>query len=224
MMQLVRRASAMVLSGLIVCAALGAKADTGVPDVSMLPGWKAIASTKWDVKTSGVKNWREMLTRWADGKECASDTCSSSGWAAMVAQVKAAGDVPAQAKVANRLINDTSQHPYVEDINNWGVAEYWETPYEFLKKSGDAEDFAITKYFLLKASGVPVADMQIILVRIKTLGGIGHAILAVRPDSAHTLILDNRMAAAVDASVLKNSYQPALGINDDSWCVYLPQK
>jgi predicted transglutaminase-like cysteine proteinase len=220
MMLMLRWASAMMLFGLIAFASIGAQAQ----DASMYPGWKAVSSTNWDVKTPGVKNWRQMLARWADGKECDSDTCSSGGWAAMVAQVKAAGDLVAQVKLANTLINNPAQHPYIEDINNWKTAEYWETPYEFLKKSGDAEDFAITKYFLLKAAGVPVTDMQIILVRIKSLGGIGHAILAVRTDGTHVLILDNRVAPVVDAAMVKDEYKPALGVNESSWSVYLPQQ
>ena len=217
MMSMLRRVPAVLLFGLIASAALNATADS---NASMFPGWKAVASTKWDVKASGIQNWRQMLTRWADGKDCESDTCSSAGWAAMVAQVKAAGDMVAQVKAANALINDTAQHPYTEDIKNWNAAEFWETPYEFLKKSGDTEDFAIAKYFLLKAAGVPVDDMQIIAVRVKSLGNIGHALLAVRPDSTHTLILDNRTQAVIDANLVKNEFKPVLGVNESSWSVY----
>jgi len=45
----------------------------------------------------------------------------------MVAQVKASGDLLSQVKLANSLINNPSQHPYKEDINNWNTNEYWET-------------------------------------------------------------------------------------------------
>jgi predicted transglutaminase-like cysteine proteinase len=218
---MLRRASAMMLFGLMTFAALNATADSIASTASMFPGWKAVSSTNWDVKAAGIQNWRQMLTRWADGKDCDSDTCSSGGWPATVAQVKAAGALVAQARLANSLINNPSQHPYKEDITNWNVTEYWETPYEFLKKSGDAEDFAIAKYFLLKAAGVPVDDMQIIMVRIKSLGGIGHAILALRSDSTHILILDNRVAAMVDANFVKNEFKPVLGVNEASWCAYI---
>jgi predicted transglutaminase-like cysteine proteinase len=216
-----RRASAMLLFGLIASAAFKAEADSSA--TAMIPGWKAVSSTNWDVKTSGIQSWRQMLTHWADGKDCESKTCSSAGWPAMVAAVTAAGDVVAKMKLANSLINDRAPHPYKEDIKNWGVTEYWETPYEFLKKSGDTEDFAIAKYFLLKAAGVPIDDMQIIMARAKSLGGLGHAILAVRTDSTHILILDNRIMALLDATLLNDEFKPALGVNESSWCVYAGQ-
>jgi predicted transglutaminase-like cysteine proteinase len=221
MMSTLRRLSAMVFCGLICSAVLSAEAVPDTSNASMLPGWKAIASTNWEFKGAGIQNWHQMLVRWADGKDCDSDTCSSTGWAAMVAEVKAAGDLVAEVKAANTLIN---KHPYTEDIANWKVAEYWETPYEFLKKSGDTEDFAIAKYFLLKAAGVPVDDMQIIMVRLKSLGGVGHAILAVRPDATHTFILDNRNPSVVDAKFVKNEFKPVVGVNESSWCVYTAQQ
>jgi predicted transglutaminase-like cysteine proteinase len=217
MMFLLRRASPVILLGLLACLAFDAAADS---TASMYPGWKAVYSKNWDAKPSGIQQWHQMVKRWADGKDCDSETCSSAGWSAMVAQVTAGGDLVAKVKAANALIN---KHPYTEDITNWNTAEFWETPYEFLKKSGDTEDFAIAKYFLLKAAGVPVDDMQIIMVRIKSLGGIGHAILAVRSDSTHILILDNRSPAVLEAQVIKGEYKPVLGINENSWCAYIAQ-
>jgi predicted transglutaminase-like cysteine proteinase len=214
----------MILFGLIATAALNAKADSTASEPSIFPGWKAVSSTNWDVKAQGVRNWRQMLTRWGDGKDCDSDTCSSAGWPALVAQVKAAGDRDAQVQLANSLINDPAQHPYKEDVTNWNAADYWETPYEFLEKSGDAEDFAIAKYFLLKAAGVPPDDMQIVVVRLKLQGNIGHAILAVRSDDMRTLILDNRVTRVLDAKLVKGEYKPVLGINESNWSAYIGQQ
>jgi predicted transglutaminase-like cysteine proteinase len=90
--------------------------------------------------------------------------------------------------------------------------------------SGDTEDFAIAKYFLLKAAGVPVDDMQIIMVRIKSLGNLGHALLAVRSDSTHIFILDNRLAAVLDAKLVKEEFKPVLGVNESSWSAYFAQQ
>src|SRR5262249_18995673 len=142
---------------------------------------------------------------------CESETCTTKGWDEMVAQVKAAGDLMAQVKLANSLVNS---HPYIEDMKNWGKADFWATPYEFLKKSGDAEDYAIAKYFLLRAAGVAAADMQIVAVRIRNLNNIGHAILLVRTGAnASPMVLDNRAAMILDAALLKKELQPVLGLN-----------
>jgi predicted transglutaminase-like cysteine proteinase len=216
---MLRRLSAVPALALTALVSFGAAGDS-VGDVTY-PGWKSVASTNWNVNTSAIKNWRSMLDRWADGKDCESDTCTTKGWASMVEQVKAAGDRMAQVKLANALINDPVQHPYIEDINNWAQQEYWETPYQFLKKSGDTEDYAITKYLLLRASGVPAADMQIVAGRIKSMGNIGHAILIVRVDDAHTVVLDNRIVPVLDAKLVKDEFKPMLGLNEDKWSVYV---
>jgi predicted transglutaminase-like cysteine proteinase len=120
-------------------------------------------------------------------------------------------------------MNDPAQHPYIEDINNWGKAEYWATAFQFLKKSGDCEDFSIAKYMLLKAAGIPVENMRIVAVRIRSLGGIGHAILVVyQGDEA--LVLDNRVAPVMDERLVRTEFQPALSLNEKSWWVHLPGK
>lgn len=186
-------------------------------------GSKEIASKNWTVKTSAIANWVAMLQRWSDGKPCESNTCTAKGWEALVAKVKAAGDPMAQIKTANSLMNDPAQHPYIEDINNWGKTEYWATAFQFLRKSGDCEDFSIAKYMLLKAAGVPVEDMRIVAVRIRSLGGIGHAILVVYQGST-AWVLDNRNQKVLDANLVKLEFQPALSVNENSWWVHLPGK
>jgi len=214
---MLRRLSGMTALALTALVSFGAAADSAL----IYPGYKAVSSTNWSVNAAAVKHWREMLERWADGKDCESDTCTSKGWAEMVARVKAAGDLMAEIKLANALINDPAQHPYVEDIANWKQQDYWETPYEFLKKSGDTEDYAIAKYMLLRAAGLPAADMQIVAVRIKSLGGVGHAILLVRTDAnAPTFVLDNRVAPILQITLVKDEFKPQLGLNEESWCVY----
>lgn len=48
------------------------------------------------------------------------------------------------------LVNDFfNQHiKFVNDINLWGVKDYWVTPLEVLTRgAGDCEDYSIAKYF-----------------------------------------------------------------------------
>jgi predicted transglutaminase-like cysteine proteinase len=186
-------------------------------------GSKEIASKNWAVNTSAIVNWNAMLKRWANGAACESNTCTSKGWDALVAKVKAAGDTVAQVKEANRLMNDPAQHPYIEDINNWGKQEYWATAFQFLKKSGDCEDYSIAKYMLLKAAGMPVENMRVVAVRIRSLGGIGHAILVVYLGNK-AVVLDNRVAPVMDEALVRGEFQPAISINEQFWWVHLPGK
>jgi predicted transglutaminase-like cysteine proteinase len=210
-----------LLVGVLALVAL----DSGTAMARSYPnifGSKEISSSNWGVKTAAVKNWLSMLQRWSNGKPCQeSNTCTTKGWQALVAQVKAAGDPMAQIKLANKLMNDPTQHPYIEDINNWGQQEYWATAYQFLKKSGDCEDFSIAKYMLLKQAGYPIENMRIVAVRIKSLGGIGHAILVVYQGNK-ALVLDNRVAPVMDESLVRGEFQPAISMNEQFWWVHLP--
>jgi len=92
---------------------------------------------------------------------------------------------------------------YAEDIDVWGVQDYWASPLEALSKgAGDCEDYAIAKYFSLASSGVPVAKLRMVYVRAM-LGGksLAHMVLAYYPQpNAEPLILDNIQAEVKPAS------------------------
>ncbi|TXH35812.1 MAG: hypothetical protein E6Q98_13945 [Rhodospirillaceae bacterium] len=157
--------------------------------------------------------WTSMLKRWKDGAPCNGATCSTKGWNELIARLKGK-DLKTQLKEVNREMN---LHPYILDINNWGQEDYWATPFEFLKKSGDCEDFAISKYMALKALGVPIADMRVVALRDLNLG-IGHAILVVYVDNV-PMVLDNQIGTVVPASSIKH-YQPVYSINEQKWWLH----
>ncbi len=89
-------------------------------------------------------------------------------------------------KTVNAYFN---RWPYRLDIDVYGESEYWATPQEFLRLSGDCEDYSITKYYALKQLGVPVDRMRIVML-IDTIRGIAHAVLAVKQGD-ETYVLDN---------------------------------
>ena len=81
---------------------------------------------------------------------------------------------------------------FLSDQELYGVADYWATPEEFIAHdAGDCEDFAIAKYFTLKAMGMEPAKLRITYVKSLTLNQ-AHMVLAyyATPDS-EPLILDN---------------------------------
>lgn len=81
---------------------------------------------------------------------------------------------------------------FVDDRDLWQVADYWATPDEFLlRDAGDCEDFAIAKYFTLKAMGVAPDKLRITYVKVESLQQ-AHMVLAYYPDPRSVpLILDN---------------------------------
>lgn len=118
------------------------------------------------------------------------------------------GDDFAKAKAVNTFFNTW---PYRTDDVVWGVPEYWATPEEFLEKSGDCEDYAITKYYAMRSLGVSADKLRVIAVK-DTIRGIGHAVLAIFiNDTAY--ILDNLSPYVLEHTVLKN-YRPQFSVNE----------
>lgn len=118
-------------------------------------------------------------------------------------------------KAINSFMNEA---PYVTDIVNWGVSDYWATTNEFLQKDGDCEDYAIAKYFSLKALGVPSEHMRIVIVQDSNLN-IPHAVLAVYDNALGQgvpLILDNQLPSPVKSSSILH-YKPLYSINEHAW-------
>ena len=56
-----------------------------------------------------------------------------------------------QLHAINRFLNDWRYKP---DDQNYGQRDYWATPLEFLRRSGDCEDYAIAKYVTLRELGI----------------------------------------------------------------------
>ncbi len=118
-------------------------------------------------------------------------------------------------------INDWgNEHPYIADQLNWGIVDYWATPYEFMEVNGDCEDYAIAKYYSLRAMGVPADRLRIMIVQDLNLGGIIHAILGVYDDGV-LWILDNQIKQVRDAMSIYH-YRPIYGTNENYWWRYTP--
>jgi len=117
-----------------------------------------------------------------------------------------------QIDAVNTYVN---KFTYVLDQVNWNVADFWETPLEFLEKHGDCEDFAITKYVTLKALGFDAADMRIVAVQDLSLDGAGHAVLLLR-FGGKDLVLDNQVSAVTTADKVLH-YRAIFSINEQHW-------
>ncbi len=110
--------------------------------------------------------------------------------------------------------------PYITDIRNWGVPDYWATVREFLRKDGDCEDYAIAKYYSLKALGFDPDAMRVVIVEDTNLN-VAHAVLAVYLNSK-ILILDNQMTDVASASSIVH-YRPIYAINEHAWWLFRPK-
>ncbi|PXW94752.1 putative transglutaminase-like cysteine proteinase [Sphaerotilus hippei] len=127
-------------------------------------------------------------------------------------------DDDARMQSVNQFVNRRLN--FREDIDAWGVADYWATPVESLGKGqGDCEDYAISKYFALLATGVPAQRLRLVYVRA-SIGGAGgpqlaHMVLAYYPPSGtEPLILDNLVTEIRTAS-RRPDLTPVFSFNTD---------
>lgn len=81
---------------------------------------------------------------------------------------------------------------FIDDIQLWGVNNYWATPVEFIGvNGGDCEDYSIAKYFTLLELGIADEKMRITMVKALHLNQY-HMVLAYYDTPASIpLILDN---------------------------------
>lgn len=121
-------------------------------------------------------------------------------------------------EIVNRFLN---QFTYKKDqAEKNSSIEYWATPYEFLVNSGgDCEDFAIAKYFMLRALGIPEEDLQVTYVYHKDLQQ-SHMVLLYRPiHGRQALVLDN-LSNTVQTLATRAELAPIYGFNQtDYWVV-----
>jgi predicted transglutaminase-like cysteine proteinase len=81
-------------------------------------------------------------------------------------------------KDVNTYVNS---YPYRDDSDNYGISDYWATPEEFFSnQSGDCEDYAVAKYYLMKRDNlIPKgASVQFIHVYVPDRNE-GHMVLRV---------------------------------------------
>ncbi len=93
-------------------------------------------------------------------------------------------------KRVNDFFNQRTR--FVNDSELWSVKDYWATPLEFLiKGAGDCEDYAIAKYFTLKALGVDDQKMRLTYVKALKLNQAHMVLTYFETPRSVPLVLDN---------------------------------
>lgn len=126
---------------------------------------------------------------------------------------------PEKIKRVNDFFN--RRIAFREDMDIWGVIDYWATPLETLGRgAGDCEDFTIAKYVTLKLLDVPIDRMRLIYVRAK-IGGPhssisqAHMVLGYyATPGEEPLVLDNLITDIRPAS-RRSDLQPVFSFNSD---------
>lgn len=148
------------------------------------------------------------------GSTCADPKCMNVKWERLLTRLQG---LPPRVQI--KRINDFfNRVPYISDRDNYGVSDFWATPYEFMTRGGDCEDYAIAKYISLKRLGFADDQLRILVVQDSHLGGIIHAVLEVKMDGLVD-ILDNQAPKVTPIANVMH-YAPVYAINEDAWWAY----
>lgn len=162
--------------------------------------------------------WTHMLARSAAEAKAADHVCHSrhdtrcvpQEWNALLEEMRGR-NLRQKIGIANDAMN---RQPYVPTERNWHRSMYWETAFQFLRYGGQCQDYAIAKYELLRAAGVPAKLMRMVVLR-DTAIGLDHAVLVVYVDYV-PMLLDNLRHDIVPASRV-HDYRPYYSINENGW-------
>jgi predicted transglutaminase-like cysteine proteinase len=161
------------------------------------PQWTAVAGREWARDGATDALCSERLGR----------PCQLRTWQRFLGELDLAAR-RLQLEEVNRFVNRVS---YRRDEETWGEIDYWAAPGEFFATGGDCEDFAIAKYYSLKALGFPTDTLRILVLR-DTRRQMMHAVLVVE-DEGESLLLDNlsdRLLTWAEAPY----YKPIYSINE----------
>ncbi len=143
--------------------------------------------------------------------------CHLQNWQAFLRGIR---DVP-RAQQLQKINRYANRKPYVLDIENYGVEDYWAIPRELLYNGGDCEDYAITKLFSLRWLGFPTEELRLVVLQDTNLR-VAHAVLAVVQDD-DIVIMDNQIDAVVSHRQIVH-YAPVYSINESRWWMHMPDR
>ncbi|MDR3073925.1 MAG: transglutaminase-like cysteine peptidase [Deltaproteobacteria bacterium] len=128
-------------------------------------------------------------------------------WVQLVERAKGLSALD-KAKAVTAFFN---RWPYRTDQDVYKLDDYWATPAEFMQKSGDCEDYAITKFYALTKLGVPADSMRIVALK-DTIRNLAHAILVVYTNN-DAYVLDN-LTDMVLTHARYQHYNPQYSVNE----------
>jgi predicted transglutaminase-like cysteine proteinase len=213
----------------LVIAALGLLSRwAAAEDARMAPAGEAAAHPAifgareiYSPDLSAFVKWTSMLERFAreerEKPPCVPGSgpdCLPGEWRELLGALDGL-DLKAKLDRVNAAING---HPYVASMRNWGESNRWETPFEFLRRGGQCQDYAIAKYLMLRAAGVPAARLRIVVLYDTRLG-LDHAVMVAYVEG-RVLMLDNQLASVVPADSVDH-YQPYYSISEEGWWLHL---
>lgn len=197
-----------VAAGLLVAGGGGAAAKPGAG----LLGTLEFSSNN----LSALPQWKRVLEKFSRERgillRCEQDTdaCPSPRVIAWQAKIEALREQPGLERLeqTNRYINTWPSKPHADDLDG---GENWASPLEFARNSGNAVDFAIMKFFMLRDLGFANDDLRLV-VAADVLSNRTHAFVAASHEG-EVYILDTLSDAVVRERDVRY-YVPFYSVNE----------
>ncbi|MGF1594630.1 MAG: transglutaminase-like cysteine peptidase [Kiloniellaceae bacterium] len=178
--------------------ALFGSTEIASDNLEALPQWRRVLSK--------VKAERQLFRACLENRSA----CGSAGLKSWREAAEATKGKP-ELEVLKTVNGYFNRWPYKVDLEVYGVSEFWATPMEFMKRSGDCEDYAIAKFFLLRDLGYRNDQLRIVIL-MDRIRRIGHAVLAVYA-LGDILILDS-LTDLIFSHKKYQHYQPQYSMNE----------
>jgi predicted transglutaminase-like cysteine proteinase len=210
----------LVHATLLALTAVGLAAGPAYSSSAGLFGTAEFRSDSLDA----LPQWQRVLGRIAAEepavRACARNParCPNRATMAWLALLRGLEGAPAQEQIreVNRFVN---QWTYRSDSENYGRSDYWATPLEFFRRSGDCEDYVIAKYRSLRRLGLPAERLRMVVVQ-DLVRDLPHAVLAVYLGD-EVYILDNLSPAVLRQEQVGN-YVPYYSVNESARWAHTP--
>lgn len=160
--------------------------------------------------TSAFTKWNGVIAKFQKDFKNSLNKKHVQDWMSFLASLENATKTQ-KIEAVNAYMNKKT---FVSDIDNYGKSDYWATPMEFLKKSGDCEDYAIAKYISLQALGIDSNEMRLAVVYDHVMR-MPHAILIVY-EQGQAKVLDNQNKAVLTSNDITR-YKPIYSISEVAW-------
>jgi len=183
-------------------------ATLGVFQSVAISAAKLPAASKWQNATR--KDYRAFFT--SDCKSAGLSQCDTAFARKAQATLRNATGLTglAMLRAVNRGIN--AALPYQSDEETWNQADRWVTMSELSAKGvGDCEDYAIAKYWLLRAMGFPAENLQVVVLA-DTRRQAFHAVLVAHHNGG-AYVLDN-LSNVLRADTSIRNYMPIMSFAD----------
>lgn len=171
-----------------------------------------------------VPQWSRVMQAMKAGKGKLSAVLPATGNGNARAAWKTLRDSAAKDPLMEKLKKVNAffnKYPYRLDQEVWGKTDYWATPAEFAEKSGDCEDYAISKYYALREMGIEADKLRIVALRDR-IRGIGHAVLVVYAEGT-AWVLDNQTDLVLSHDRYSH-YQPQYSVNEHNRWAHVPAR